>query len=235
MRSSRWPRPAAITLAIGLAAALVASCDAPSVAPDLPELSGSPLPGDSFYYRWETGRTIAVYADPTAAPAGYDLAAATRTAAGRWNALARYGQFELATTARATDADVVIRFRFAPPIVDLLGCEPAGSGAGRTTFCTDTSPARVLPFIATGGGRVKVEVYVDPEGVSDEQLAAAGLTRQEYFVTLVTHELGHVLGIGDHSSDPRDIMNGFPRVRVPSASDAATLDWVWLQEPDLVL
>jgi hypothetical protein len=230
MRSSPHTR----ALGLALLAAVVASCDAPSVAPEEPGYDPTQLTGGQVY-RWEQGRTIAVYVDETDAPEGFDLAAATGVAVARWNAVARYGQYELATTPRSSEADVVIRFRFAPSIVDLMDCEPAGSGAGRTAFCTDTSPVRVLPFLGTGGGRVKVEVYVDPEAATDAQLQAFGVTRQQFFQGLVTHEFGHVLGIGGHSGDPADVMNGFPRVQAPSADDVRALDWVWLRAPDLLL
>lgn len=219
---------------LALASAMLAGCDAPSVAPDAPGYDATQLTGGQVY-RWDRGRTIAIWVDESSGPAGFDLAAATGRAAAQWNALARYGQFSLALTPRSADADVVVRFRFAPPVVDLLDCEPGGTGAGRTAFCTDTSPTRILPFLATGGGHVKVEVYVDPEAATDAQLQTFGITRQEYFQALITHELGHVLGIGGHSGDATDVMNGFPRVTAPSAADARTLDWVWLQTPDLLL
>ena len=147
----------------------------------------------------------------------------------------RFADYRLAVTTNVGDADVIVRFRFAPPLVDLRGCEPPGGGAGRTAFCADSNPAPVLPLLSTGGGQVKMDVYVDPEGRSAEQLAPFGLTPQTYFQALVTHELGHVLGIGGHSDDVRDVMNTFPRVTAPSDRDERTVRWVWLQPAGLLL
>src|SRR3954471_12949386 len=147
---------------------LVVACDVPTtspanVAPN--EYNGSPLPGDTFYYHWSGGKTIAVYVDQTQAPAGFDLDSATRVASAQWNALARYSEVELVTAPNPENADVVIRFRFAPPIVDLLDCAPPGGGGGRTVICFTTGPGVALPLLDGGGGHVKAEVYVDPEGV----------------------------------------------------------------------
>lgn len=213
---------------------LVAACDAPTYPITEPAYDATVL-SQGLVYRWRAGRTIAVYPDPTSAPAGFDLAAAVRSAAARWNDATRFADYRLAVTDRPGNADVIVRFRFAPLLVDLQGCEPGGGGAGRTTFCTDTSPARVLPLLDGGGGRVKMDVYVDPEGRTAEQLAPFGLTPQTYFQALVTHELGHVLGIGGHSDDVRDVMNIFPRVTAPSEADRRTVRWVWLQPVDLLL
>jgi hypothetical protein len=216
---------------------LIAACDAPTaIAPTpQPDYSGSPLMGDTFFYRWRAGKTIAIYADTTGAPTGFDLRAATSAGAASWNGLARFADYRLVLTQSPSAADVVIRYKFSPSIVDLRGCEPFGGGAGRTAFCIDSNPAPVLPLLDGGGGRVKVEVYVDPEAATEQQLQLAGMTRQEHFVALVTHELGHVLGIGSHSGSVLDVMNGFPRVMKPSVDDELVLQWVWLQEADLLL
>ena len=217
--------------------AAIVSCDAPNATAPAPgsDNSGSPLPGDSFYYHWTPGKTIALYVDTTSMPSGFDLRAVSRQAATAWNGVSRFADFQLELTDRLSSADVVVRYRFAPSVVDISGCEPPGSGAGRTLFCTDSSPAPILPLLSTGGGHVKVEVYVDPEGVTDAQLESFGLTRQDYFLALVTHEFGHVVGIGSHSSNQNDVMFGFPRVTRPSENDAAVLRWVWLQKADLLL
>lgn len=235
MRSSllRGLRGAMLAASLALAA-----CDAPNVvAVSLPAShNGSPIPEEDFYYRWRAGSTIRLYAHTAGAPEGFDLAAAARTAAARWNAAARFADFELVTVTRPEDADAVLRFRFTAPIVDLLDCEPAGGGAGRTVICFAEGTGRVLPLLDGGGGHVMADVYVDPLGASDAQLAAVGLTRQEYFQALVTHEVGHVIGIGSHSSDPNDLMTSlFLRTSVPTASDEWVLRWVWLQQPDLLL
>ena len=237
MPSDRMRRRGALPLLLAIVAlsALLASCESPNILGMPPTHTGSPLPGDTFFYRWTAGKTILVYVDTTDAPTGFDLRAATREAGARWNNLTQFADFHVALTDDPARADVVYRFRFAPPIVDLQGCEPAGGGSGRTAFCTDSNPAPVLPLLATGGGHVKVEVYIDPEAASDAQLQLFGLTRQEHFQALVTHEMGHVLGIGSHSGSLEDVMNGAPRVVDPSDQDATVLRWVWLQIPDLLL
>jgi hypothetical protein len=212
----------------------IVACDAPTYPTEEPGYDPTSLTG-GLVYRWQPGRTIVVYPDPTSAPAGFDMPATVRSAASRWNDATRFADYRLAVTERASEADVIVRFRTAPLLVDLRGCEPSGGGAGRTAFCTDANPAPVLPFIATGDGHVKMDVYVDPTTRSAEQLAPFGLTPQTYFLGLVTHELGHVLGIGGHSGDEGDVMNSFPRVTEPSESDRRTVRWVWLQPADLLL
>ena len=223
-----------LVASFALALAMVA-CDAPTYPPAAAAYDPTAL-SEGKVYRWRSGRTIVVYADPTSAPTGFDLAATVRDAAARWNDATRFGEYRLAVTERASDADVIVRFRAAPPLVDLLGCEPPGGGAGRTAFCTDANPVPVLPLVGTGGGHVKMDVYVDPTGRTAEQLAPFGLTPQTYFQALVTHELGHVLGIGGHSGDERDVMyGGLILVTSPSDHDVDTVRWVWLQPVDLLL
>lgn len=212
----------------------IAACDAPTYPVAEPAYDATLLT-NGLVYRWRPGRTIRLYPDPTSAPAGFDMPSAVRGAAARWNDATRFADYRLAVTTNVGDADVIVRFRFAPPLVDLRGCEPPGGGAGRTAFCADSNPAPVLPLLSTGGGQVKMDVYVDPEGRSAEQLAPFGLTPQTYFQALVTHELGHVLGIGGHSDDVRDVMNTFPRVTAPSDRDERTVRWVWLQPAGLLL
>lgn len=223
-----------VLAALALAALALTGCDAPTW-PAEPFAYDPTLLTEGLIYRWAPGRTIALYADPTSAPAGFDLAAATRAGAERWNSAAQFADFRLVVATRPEAADVIVRFRFAPALVDLGDCEPFGGGAGRTAFCRDETPVRVLPLLAGGGGQVKMDVYVDPEGRTAEQLAPFGLTPQTYFQALVTHELGHVLGIGGHSDDAADVMNGFPRVTAPSARDQRTLRWVLRQPADLLL
>ena len=218
-----------------VAVAAVVACDAPSYPAEV--LSYDPtLPFDTGrgVARFPSGSTIRLYADPTGAPAGYDLRAALATAIGRWAEVPRYGDFTLEPTTDLRQAQVLVRFRTTASLVDLGNCA-FGNGTDRTTFCGDTTAdgrgvAPVLPFAdGSAGSRIKLDVYVDPLGVSDVSLQQAGQSREEFFVTLLTHELGHVLGIGGHSDEVDDIMNTAPRVRHPSADDEAALRWVWSQ------
>jgi predicted Zn-dependent protease len=75
---------------------------------------------------------------------------------------------------------------------------------------------QILQLNDGSGGHVKMDVRINLGAISDPQ----------YFDAIVAHELGHVLGIGTHSSNVADIMNGTPRVFAPSADDAATLRYV---------
>lgn len=213
---------------------LLVACDAPTLPEERPAYDPTQLT-NGLVYRWASGRTIAIFADTTAAPAQYDIVGATRRAAARWNAAPDFADFTLVVTADVRAADVIVRDFRAPRRVDVLGCEPPSGAAGKTIFCPDAPVAPVLPLLAGGGGRVKVEVVVDVERVANLILESAGQTRAEYFETLVTHELGHVLGIGGHSDDLTDLMHPAPRVRVPSADDLRTLRVVLRQPPDIRL
>jgi hypothetical protein len=218
-----------------LASAMVAGCDAPTVPQAQWGYSLSLRPTDDFYYHWSRGKTIAIYVDPTGVPEGYDIRAAAREAAGRWEGRSFYDEFRFAFVDAPADADVIIRDRFAPALVDLQDCDAPGGGAGETTICADVPNGRVLPLLAGGGGHVKVDVRVDPLQASEAQLTLADQTREEYYVTLIAHELGHVLGIEVHSSSNGDLMNALPRVRYPSVADGRTLRFILRQEPDVRL
>lgn len=218
------------------AVAVLAACDAPSYPSELPAYDAT-LPFDTVrgVARFPSGSTILLYADPTGAPAGYDLRAGLATAIGRWAGVPRYGDFTLAQTTDLRQAQVLVRFRATPPLVDLGDCG-FGGGLGRTAFCGDATDdgrgvAPVLPFAdGSAGSRIKLDVYVDPLGASDVVLQQAGQTREEFFVTLLTHELGHVLGIGGHSNEADDLMyGGIIRVMRPSPDDEGALRWVWSQ------
>ncbi len=219
-----------------LAAALagLAGCDAPRATRPPFDYDPTQLTG-SVLYRWPTGRTIAIFVDTTAQAAGFDIAAAARTGAALWNGVSYYREFAFSFVADPRAADVIVHYRDAPRIVDVMTCEPPGSGSGKTVLCPNPPRADVLPLLSGGGGHVKVDVYVDPLQTADAVLQAAGLTRTQAFPILIAHELGHVLGIGGHSSDPSDIMNAIPTARRPSARDEATLRYVLGHRADVLL
>ena len=224
----------AARLAAVAAAALLAACDAPTTA--APVTKYDPTAGTGgLVYHWTPGRTIALYVDETAQSDTLDIRAAVRQAVAVWEEVAIFDEYSFRFTNDPRDADVVVHYADAPRIVDVMDCAPSGTGDGLTVFCGDVPEAAVLPLLDGGGGRVKVDVYLDPEGVEAAILSMAGLTRQEYFAVLAAHELGHVLGLGAHSPFDEDIMRPVPLARRPSRGDAETLRWVIGQRPDIRL
>ena len=229
-RGRRGVRPLG-TIALALVAG-IAGCDAPTVPRSVAAYDPTQSTG-GLVYHWTPGETIALYVDPTGVPEGYDLLASAREGAASWDGRTFYDEFRFAFVDSPAEADVIIQYRFAPPLVDLMDCDNTGGAPGETNFCPDPGDARVLPLLAGGGGHVKMNVKIDPLGPSDAVLTTAGQTRQEYVATLIAHELGHVLGIGGHSNDVGDLMFSAPRRDTPSVDDARTLRAVLRATPHI--
>lgn len=202
-------------LALVVAAAACTDAAAPRVDPpayDPTQLSGG------IVYRWPTGKTIAVFVDPTAVGAGVDLAGATAAGMAAWKAALGGSQFAFRAAATAADADVIVHASAAPRLVGLAGCaEPPTFAGGVTFFCPARDSALTLPLLAgPGTGRVKIDIAINPSATNATNTLGA----------LVTHELGHAVGIGGHSTNALDVMFAQPAVSVPSSRDIATLRWL---------
>ena len=195
---------------------MAAACSEPA-APRLDPPAYDPTQLSGVLYRWPTGTTVAVYADPTAVPAGVDLGALTAAAMSAWKAALGGSQFALRAAATAADADVIVHVSSAPRLIGLAGCDAPPTFAGGVTFiCPATDSALTLPLLSGAAGRVKVDITVNPAATSTLNPLSA----------LVTHELGHAVGIGGHSTVPLDVMFSAPSVSAPSSRDVATLRWV---------
>ncbi|MHB1311974.1 MAG: hypothetical protein ACYC3L_08145, partial [Gemmatimonadaceae bacterium] len=108
----------------------------------------------------------------------------------------------------------------------LAGCaEPPPFAAGVTFFCPASDTALTLPLLSGAAGRVKVDIAVN--------IAAASVANP--LSALVTHELGHAVGIGGHSPDAGDVMYAAPATSLPSRRDITTLRWVVRQQIELRL
>jgi len=211
---------------------LVASCDSPTVNGEAPAYDAAFLDGGTrVIYHWPLGRTISVYADATGAPAGRDLRAAIEEGAAAWAAAVYYREFDIRVVSDLSAADVTFHFELAPPPVNVDACPVALlSSAAVTSGCLDDGLTRFLPIPFTSGApgsRVKLDVMLstDPLKIPD-----AGVFR-----SVVAHELGHVLGIGQHSNEAADLMFSGPRVAGPSERDARTLRWLLHQPAQLRL
>lgn len=215
----RFSRPTAVALLIAVA------CSEPA-APFVEPPAYDPTRLSGVLYRWPTGQTIAVYSDPTAVPSGTDLGAITATAMTAWKQALGGNEFSFRAATSAADADVIVHVSAAPRLVGLAGCaEPPAFASGVTFFCPASDSALTLPLASGATGRVKVDISINPDATSAANPLAA----------IVTHELGHAVGIGGHSPVALDVMYASPAVSTPSARDITTLRWVVRQKVELRL
>jgi len=192
---------------------LLVACDTPTVPADAPAYEASALTG--FTYHWGPGRTLSILVDDAAAPPGTDLRRDVHDGMTQWARAVRLGEIRWTLVADPTLADLIIRHTTTPTRIGEVPCPRFGLlAAGVTFFCvTDGQQARTLPLLSGDPSRVKMEVIVNRARADDD----------EHFRAIILHELGHVLGLGVHSSTSTDVMFSFPRRTTPSADDARTL------------
>ena len=208
--------------------------------------------GVPIIYRWADGEKIGVYVLPSDDPerAGV-LEDAFRHAAGAWNDAVLFGEYEI-VAADLEDADVIIAWANETLPLQTSGCPPAPGGVAWTTFCLDSgvTPAQV----AQSSGPVRA-VYGYP--LSDGQHRSDGVhmilqvlynpANLDLVPGLVTHEMGHVLGIGRHPCDYEDascdagygafdsvLFIGLPERSTPSRADRETIELLYRTRPHLV-
>lgn len=179
--------------------------------------------------RWSTGATVRVYVESAAAAERSRLTSALDAAMAEWNRHALYGEYRLVRSGSIADADVVLRWLDQGSQLDFSACEPAGARAV-TTFClTDPDPAaaELQTFPLADGTATEVRMVVS---VLTSQQTIAGRVE-----SLVTHELGHALGLAQHSDDERDLMGESQLTRTTlSARDIATIQTLYHTRPDVV-
>jgi hypothetical protein len=210
---------------------LLAGCESAALPPrpsaDVYEFRLATQP--PLVLRWASGRTIRVYVAGGDVPGqAAALAGALDRGAAAWNRYALFGEYRLAPTTDLGQADVVLRWSGELSPVDLSQCLPSGTRAV-TTFCAeDGDPVNGLTvFPRSDGGASRVKMVVT---VLASQLTIPGRIPQ-----LVTHELGHVLGIVRHSDEPRDLMYGGELVTsLPSRRDQATVQVLYQTRPEAI-
>ena len=208
---------------------LASACDSPTVPErflrDVYDFRlNTPAPS---VLRWPNGTTVKVFdvADADATITQY-LGAAVTHGIQVWNAAALYGEVKLERTDQIENADVVVEYSLTTSPLDLSGCPPGG-GFAYTTFCltADSEHLRVFPLTSGGTSRVKFVVTVRTTSATD-----AATVRK-----LVAHELGHVLGIAQHSPKQTDLMWGGTTLNREDASpaDRATLQVLYHTVADI--
>lgn len=185
---------------------------------------------DSLVLRWPNGSQIRVLLQP-AGDAALDslLEQGFSHAVRAWEAVGLYGDYRFARARIVEDADVILTWTGVSLPVVVSDCPPGGSNAF-TTFCLTPEGDRLRPFpFLPGSGtgmisRVRFLVSIRPGStVTPERVRA-----------LVTHELGHVLGLAQHSPIQTDIMFTDPGLReTPNARDRASVIVLYQTPPDI--
>lgn len=205
-------------------------CDSPTLV-GAAEVYAYWIP-DGRVMRWPQGSVIRVYASKSMVSGREPLIeAALDSAITLWNGAARYGEFVLQRTERLDDAAVVVGWSDEPPPVTLRGCiEPPEDDSGwdgMTHFC-DIDRERLKPFEHSEGTPSEVRFVV--------HLAARLQGSPERVPVILSHEIGHTLGIWAHSPRDSDLMGamGAPKRLMLSARDVATLQLLYHTRPDVL-
>jgi hypothetical protein len=216
-----------------VAAVLAASCDAPTIpGRDTSDVFPFDLPTTpSTIMRWPVGSAIRVHVvEARTAERTARLRTAFDAGARAWNETALFAEYRLQPAAGLADADAVVAFSDVTLPVSTQGCQPALTLAV-TTFCIDDlgtpdASLRVFPAISGETGNVRMIVLVLAT-LADDGTAVE---------RLVAHELGHVLGMGRHSEDTRDLMYRVDQVTSrPTNRDAATAQVLYHVRADIVI
>jgi hypothetical protein len=198
---------------IPLLAAALAACGDPLIparAPAYPFADG--LTGDVFH--WPADRLpVRYWVDPRGA-----LPRLTRAALADWEAQFLYGELRGVLVADSLDADVLVVWGgTVPNDVPPDPGTPVVACNGVTQYTVDSTN--------TLSDYIRAEINVQG-GFTDAQVAAC-------VARTTTHEVGHTIGILNHSPDPADLMNSTPTVPAPSDGDRRTVEVLYHTPPTI--
>lgn len=153
-----------------------------------------------------------------------DMPARVRHALDVWQSVFLYREFRGTVVADSSTADVIVR----------IGSPPASPGvplgAFAVAFAPDCRGATDLDIRPGDEGHLflPVRVYIEPkfDGTTAGESDCLDLTS--------IHEIGHTIGIWNHSPDPSDIMYGDPIVSALSERDRETIERIYHVTPNVV-
>jgi hypothetical protein len=172
---------------------------------------------DSLSFHWPRSRLpVRIWTEDT-----LNLPAHVANGIALWKAAFLYGEFDAVGVSDSSTADVIVSAGSvlkAGFSVTRLATTGAPECEGVTEFELPADSREIqLPF------RVLINPRFD--------LASPGM---EACLALTTaHELGHAIGIFNHSPEPTDLMYSNPTVSVLSDRDRATAELVYHVEPNL--
>ena len=241
--SIRGRRPSrGVAAAAAMAAVLAGACDSPTVPVRVVayQYAYEGL-GEPVVYRWPVGHTIRVHLVATADPADASaLREAFDHAVAAWSDAVLYGQYRFSASS-LEEADVVLAWSGDPLPLDVSDCAPLPFGLAWTTFCTDSSGTAIDAYPITTGQHRDDGVHMIVHVLRSESAIPGRVAG------LVTHEFGHVLGIGTHpcrfdspgcvageGAHESVMFAGVPERDSPSSADRATVELLYNTNADLL-
>jgi hypothetical protein len=210
---------------IGLGLGLIAACgDASNPRPDdfydwrmvTPSPSGTGV--DSLTFHWTPDRLpVRIWVEDAAGMPGHVSAGLSAWARG-----VSQSRFNARLVNDSAGADVIVRAAPAPFGTQFSRVRLARALAPECDGATDV-------FVSDDHTQLQlpVRIYVDPRTDPD----APGL--EACLALTTTHELGHALGIWQHSDSTSDLMFADPIVSRPSDRDLATVQVLYGQAPNV--
>jgi predicted Zn-dependent protease len=199
---------------IALTAALLLACGEPT----LPSRQAAYGFADGFgeVFRWPNDRIpVRFYADTRGAMP--DLVA---RAIAVWEDQFLYGEFDGVLTQDSAAADVIVVWSgTVPPDVPPDPGAPVNACTGFTRLVINSATNALDSAIV-------ITAQSLAGSATDAQRAAC-------FVRVVTHEVGHSLGLLDHSAQAGDLMAAQPVVDTPTARDRVTVEVLYHTPPTI--
>lgn len=175
------------------------------------------LSGSGLTFSWPIERLpVRFYVPPDAGPTARFVSDGIVA----WERQLLYGEFRGIVSTDSSTADVIVRVvGGAPPDVPLTDAAPVLNACGGRTGVDSLAGDQTI----IGPLRMRIDWSED----ADPADVANCLAR------VVTHEIGHSLGLFAHSADAIDIMNANPRVRTPSTNDRIALQILYHTPSDI--
>ena len=205
----RWHRSACIA-AIALAAATCTPTE-----PDRSDIYGFRLEPQNLVFRWPTGRLPVRYfaqnlgSFPDFVREGITL----------WESQFLYGEFQGALVSDSSQADVVVTLQGGTPPTAAPNDDPPLPACDGATATPLADPAHLA-------GPIVIRVrWFNTFAPTDVVNCLARVT---------AHEIGHSLGLLQHSSENQDLMFATPTVTTPSTRDRSTVQTLYHTTPDIL-
>ena len=171
---------------------------------------------DSLRFRWPSSSIPVRYwvEDSLGSPGHVTEAIAT------WKAAFLYGEWDAQVVDDSSSADVIVRLAQAPP-------KPSPSRLRFFSRAPECEGVTDIDTVATRRElRLPLRIYLNPRLPNDPNLARClGLT--------AVHEVGHTMGLFQHTTDPVDIMFTDPVATELSDRDISTIEALYHRESDM--